>query len=90
MRLAVAIAIVSLCSSSAFGQQQVGSSAFSSSGGTGQQSQSPPLVFPPASAPIRVIGSPTVQPSRGLGIECTPVEQQIVGVIIGPSDLCDR
>jgi hypothetical protein len=90
MKLAVVVMILSLCSSAAFAQQQVGSSALSSSATTGRQGQSPPLTFPPPSATIRVIGTPAVQPLRGLGIECTPVEQAIVGVIIGPSDLCDR
>jgi hypothetical protein len=90
MKLAVALVIVSLCSSSALAQQQVGSSALSSGAATGQQGQSPPLSFPPPSARIRVIGSPAVQPVRGLGVECTPVEQGIAGVIIGPTDLCDR
>ena len=46
--------------------------------------------FPPPSPTIRIIGSPTVQPSRGSRLECTPVEQGIVGFIIGPTDLCDR
>jgi hypothetical protein len=31
-----------------------------------------------------------MQPSPGLGIECTPVEQSIAGLVIGPTDLCDR
>jgi hypothetical protein len=39
---------------------------------------------------IRIIGSPTVQPSPGSRLECTPVEQEIAGLIIGPTDLCDR
>ena len=90
MKLAVAMMILSLCASSAFAQQQVGSSALSSSATTGRQGQSPPLSFPPPSATIRVIGTPAVKPLRGLGIECTPVEQAIAGVIIGPTDLCDR
>jgi hypothetical protein len=87
MKLAVAVTILSLCSSLAFAQQQVGSSALSSSA---TADQSPPLTFPPPSATIRVIGTPAVQPLRGLGVECTPVEQSIAGVIIGPTDLCDR
>jgi hypothetical protein len=90
MKLALAIVILSLCASSAFAQQQVGSSALSLSATRGQQGQSPPLTFPPPSATIRVIGTPAVQPLRGLGVECTPVEQSIAGVIIGPTDLCDR
>jgi hypothetical protein len=90
MKLAVAVTILSLCASMAFAQQQVGSSTLSSSATAGRQGQSPPLTFPPPSATIRVIGTPAVQPNRGLGVECTPVEQSIAGVIIGPTDLCDR
>jgi hypothetical protein len=90
MKLAVVMMILFFCSSSAFAPQEVGSSAFSSSATTGQQGQSPPLSFPPPSATIRVIGTPAVQPLRGLGVECTPVEQAIAGVIIGPTNLCDR
>src|SRR5262249_34319973 len=46
--------------------------------------------FSPPTPTIRVIGSPTVQPSPGTRQECTPVEQDIVGFIIGPTNLCDR
>src|SRR5262249_28566768 len=80
----------------AFSQEQTGSSAvpLTTTVGpqplVGQQVQSSAALFPPVTATIRVFGSPTVQPARGLGIECTPVEQSIAGVIIGPTDLCDR
>src|SRR5262249_18437837 len=39
--------------------------------------------FSPPSPTIRILGAPTVQPSRGSRLECTPVEQGIVGFIIG-------
>jgi len=42
------------------------------------------------SSTIRIIGTPTNQPNRGRSVECSPVEQGIVGLIIGPTDLCDR
>jgi hypothetical protein len=93
-----AILVLSLSASPAFAQEQGGSSAIPltttvgpqpSTATVAQQTQSSAL-FPPASATIRVFGSPTVQPARGLGIECTPVEQSIAGVMIGPTDLCDR
>ena len=32
----------------------------------------------------------TNQPNPGGNVECSPVEQSIVGDIIGPTDLCDR
>jgi hypothetical protein len=91
-----AILMLSLYVSPAFSQEQTGSSAvpLTTTVGpkplVGQQPQVSSALFPPVTATIRVFGSPTVQPSRGLGIECTPVEQGIAGVIIGPTDLCDR
>jgi hypothetical protein len=85
-----AILVLSFYVSPAFSQEQAGSSAVPLTTTVGQQVQSSALSFPPASATIRVFGSPSVQPARGLKIECTPVEQSIVGVIIGPTDLCDR
>jgi hypothetical protein len=87
--IVVASTVLLLGSSPGFSQQQTGSSAVSSNSSS-QQSQSPGLSLPSPGPTIRVIGSPTVQPFRGLGIECTPVEQEIVGVIIGPTNLCDR
>jgi hypothetical protein len=42
------------------------------------------------SSTIRIIGTPTNQPNPGRNVECSPVEQGIVGLIIGPTDLCDR
>jgi len=73
-------------------QQDVGTPV--ASGGVGISSNRQTQAFGPSSsqsvARIRVIGTPGIQPNPGLGIECTPVEQSIVGVIIGPTNLCDR
>jgi hypothetical protein len=93
-----AILVLSLYVSPAFAQEQGGSSAIPLTTTLGPQPLTTTVgqqvtsgaLFPPVSATVRVFGSPTVQPSRRLGIECTPVEQSIVGVIIGPTDLCDR
>jgi hypothetical protein len=90
------ILMLSLYVSPAFSQEQAASSAvpLTTTVGpkplAGQQVQSSAALFPQVSATIRVFGSPTVQPARGLRIECTPVEQGIAGLIIGPTDLCDR
>lgn len=80
--------MLALCASGASAQQAATEAV--NARALAQQVPSPNLVFPPASATVRVTGTPTVQPSRGLGVECTPVEQSIAGVIIGPTDLCDR
>src|SRR5215813_2974770 len=61
-----------------------------STNSSSRQTQSFQPFFPPPGPTIRIIGSPTIQPSRGSKLECTPVEQEIAGVIIGPTDLCDR
>jgi hypothetical protein len=89
MKLAIALAVMlGLCASPTFAQQAATEAV--NARALAQQVPSSLLVFPPPSATVRVIGTPTVQPSRGLGVECTPVEQSIAGVIIGPTDLCDR
>jgi formate-dependent phosphoribosylglycinamide formyltransferase (GAR transformylase) len=82
MKLAmVPLVALGLCASPAFAQQAATEAVNART--LAQQ-------VPPPSATVRVIGTPTVQPSPGLGVECTPVEQSIAGVIIGPTDLCDR
>jgi hypothetical protein len=85
-------AVFLLYSSQGFAQQQVGTPVASE--GVGIASNRQTQAFVPSSsqsvARIRVIGTPGIQPTPGLGIECTPVEQSIVGVIIGPTNLCDR
>ena len=89
MKLAIALAVMlGLCAFPTFAQQAATEAV--NARALAQQVPSSLLVFPPPSATVRVIGTPTVQPSRGLGVECTPVEQSIAGVIIGPTDLCDR
>jgi formate-dependent phosphoribosylglycinamide formyltransferase (GAR transformylase) len=89
MKLAIALAVMlGLCASPTFAQQAATEAV--NARALAQQVPSSLLVFPPPSATVRVIGTPTIQPSRGLGVECTPVEQSIAGVIIGPTDLCDR
>ena len=89
MKLAIALAVMlGLCASPTFAQQAATEAV--NARALAQQVPSSLLVFPPPSATVRVIGTPTVQPARGLGRECTPVEQGIAGLIIGPTDLCDR
>jgi hypothetical protein len=72
-----------------YSQQQTESST-ASPNPTGQRNgpAGPPLAQ--RSSTIRIIGSPTNQPFQGRQIECTPEEQGIAGLIIGPTDLCDR
>lgn len=94
---AIQVAALFVCSSQAFSQQQTGSplqgqfgSSVASPTATSQPSQSSVAVTAGGTTRIRIIGTPAIQPSPGLGIECTPVEQEIAGVMIGPTDLCDR
>jgi hypothetical protein len=71
---------------------QVGNPAASRGAGVAVTRENPALA-PSSSqgvARIRIIGSPAIQPTPGLGIECTPVEESIAGVIVGPNNLCDR
>src|SRR5262249_52880282 len=90
--VAALFAALSLYPSQGFAQQDVGTPV--ASGGVGISSNRQTQAFGPSSsqsvARIRVIGTPGIQPNPGLGIECTPVEQSIVGVIIGPTNLCAR
>jgi hypothetical protein len=87
--LAVASAGVLLDPSAGFAQQQ-GATSGASTNTSSQQTQPFQPFFPTPSPTIRVLGAPTVQPAPGLRQECTPVEQNIAGLIIGPTDLCDR
>src|SRR5262245_8576395 len=84
--------VLLLYPSQGFSQQQVGTPV--NSEGVGISSNRATQAFGPSSsqsvARIRVIGTPGIQPTPGLGIECTPVEQSIAGVIVGPTNLCDR
>ena len=86
--LAIASAGVLLCPSPGFAQQGGTSGATTNTGSRQTQPFQPFL--PPPSPTIRVTGAPTSQPSPGTRQECTPVEQDIAGLIIGPTDLCDR
>ena len=88
--LAIASAGVLLYPSAGFAQQQGGTTSGASANVSSQQTQPFQPFFPTPSPTIRVLGAPTVQPAPGLRQECTPVEQNIAGLIIGPTDLCDR
>jgi hypothetical protein len=92
MKLSLAVlasAGVLLYPSTGFAQQQAGTSG-ASTNASSQQTQPFQPFFPTPSPTIRVTGAPAVQPAPGLRQECTPVEQDIAGLIIGPTNLCDR
>src|SRR5215467_14472098 len=86
--LAIASAGVLLNPSAGFAQQ--GGTSGASTNTSSQQTQPFQPFLPPPSSTIRITGAPTVQPSPGTRQECTPVEQDVAGLIIGPTDLCDR
>ena len=93
MKLSVVVIILGMVmfyTSEGYSQQQQAAPSTASPNSNGQRN--PPTGAPLAQrgSTIRILGSPTNQPFRGLGIECTPVEQEIAGLIIGPTDLCDR
>ena len=87
--LAIASAGVLLCPSPGLAQQQGGTSGATTNTSSRQTQPFQPFL-PPTSPTITILGAPTVQPSPGTKQECTPVEQEIAGLIIGPTDLCDR
>ena len=87
--LAIASAGVLLYPSPGFAQQQGGTSGATTNTSSRQTQPFQPFL-PPTSPTITILGAPTVQPSPGTRQECTPVEQEIAGLIIGPTDLCDR
>jgi len=87
--LALASAGVLLHPSAGFAQQGGGTSG-ASTNVSSQQTQPFQPFFPPPSPTIRILGAPAVQPSPGSRQECTPVEQEVAGFIIGPTNLCDR
>jgi hypothetical protein len=77
-----AVLVLSLCVSPALSQQQAASSAIPLTATLGQQPLPSAALFAAVTPTIRgVFGAPTVQPMRGLGIECSPVEQSIVGAL---------
>ena len=92
MKLSVAVIIilstVLLYPSSGFSQQAAGSPQ--PGGASAGRAAQPfaPFLSQQRGTRITIIGAPASQPSRGLGI--SPVEQGIAGLIIGPTDLCDR
>jgi nitrous oxide reductase len=63
-----------------------GSTQSSSRGGQG----SSVFISSGTSSTIRIIGTPANQPNPGRDVECSPIEQEIAGLIIGPTDLCDH
>jgi hypothetical protein len=87
--LAIASAGLLLCPSPGFAQQQGGTSGASTNTSSRQTQPFQPFLPPPSST-IRITGAPTIQASPGTRQECTPVEQDVAGFIIGPTDLCDR
>jgi hypothetical protein len=87
--LAIASAGVLIYPSPGFAQQQ-GVTSGTSTNTSSQQTQPFQPFVPPPTPTISITGKPTIQPSPGLNQECTPVEQEIAGLIIGPTDLCDR
>jgi hypothetical protein len=61
-----------------------------SASGSGRSQATGVFMSSGRSSTIRILGAPTNQPNRGRNVECSPVEQEIAGLIIGPTDLCDR
>ena len=86
--LAIASAGLLLCPAPGFAQQ--GGTSGATTNTSSRQTQPFQPFLPPTSPTITILGAPTVQPSPGTRQECTPVEQEIAGLIIGPTDLCDR
>jgi hypothetical protein len=78
----------------AFAQQAGAQTDNSASGGGTAASRSGPragvFISSGRSSSIRIIGAPRNQPNPGRNVECSPVDQRVVGDIIGPTDLCDR
>jgi hypothetical protein len=47
------------------------------------------ITIAPAPVPrIRIFGAPRTQPNQSVTIECSPVEEELAGVIVGPNNLC--
>jgi hypothetical protein len=94
LTLSVLIALL-LSAAAAYAQQSTVASTNPDAGtGTTQSAtgrQGSGVFISSGSSPtIRIIGTPINQPTPGKDVECTPVEQEIVGLIIGPTDLCDH
>ena len=97
MNLVVSVLIVLFLSASAVRAQQAASAPANSVADTaptqarsadGQGSGN--FISSGRSTSIRIIGTATNQPNPGRNIECSPIEQELSGLIIGPTDLCDR
>ena len=89
--LATLSAVFLLYPSQGFSQQEVGTPVASGGGNLEQPTNSGVRAFLFSERrKNKSDRDPGIQPTPGLGIECTPVEQSIVGVIIGPTNLCDR
>jgi hypothetical protein len=90
----VGVLLFSISVSWAFAQQTGGQTANPAGGGGAAASRSGPradvFISSGRSSSIRIIAAPRNQPNPGRNVECSPVEQSIVGDIIGPTDLCDR
>jgi hypothetical protein len=96
MKLTLSLFIALFLSAAAACAQQATSAPTSSAAATGATQTrsvgegSAGFVSSVRSSTIRIIGTPTNQPNPGRDVECSPIEQEIVGLIIGPTDLCDR
>ena len=90
----VGVFLFSMSVSWAFAQQAGAQTDNSESGGGAAASRSSSrtgvFISSGRSSTIRIIGAPRNQPNAGRNVECSPVEQSIAGLIIGPTDLCDR
>jgi nitrous oxide reductase len=97
MKLTLSVFIALFLSAGAACAQQAASAPTSSVAATGATQPrsvggqgSGGFVSSGRSSTMRIIGTPTNQPNPGRDVECSPIEQGIAGLIIGPTDLCDR
>jgi hypothetical protein len=87
------VVVFLLSVSSAFAQQGAPVDNSVSAGGAATSrsgSRAGVFISSGRSSTIRIIGAPRNQPNAGRNVECSPVEQGIAGLVIGPTDLCDR
>jgi hypothetical protein len=91
MKLTVSLFLSSfLFASAAFAQQASAPTNGTGAGRSAVNQGAGVFISSGRSSTIRIIGTPTNQPNPGRNVECSPVEQGIAGLIIGPTDLCDR
>ena len=92
--LVLGVFLFSMSVSWACAQQAGAQTDNSASGGGAAASRSGPragvFISSGRSSSIRIIAAPRNQPNAGRNVECSAVEQSIVGDIIGPTYLCDR